>query len=258
MPPLLPSLVIEATGVLVAGDLELLDMQLPEAGDTEQWIGVGCSWKRLLSPAQGGASAPSLDTLPELLNTQPKRAKICLHYTPKDSCSADLEFIELIRSVPEIKNIHAVQLNGAVSDSLILERIRKELPNSKLIIQIPIYRMTDGFVSDWFSRCGAVKALANGVLIDGSGGKGEKSNRERMYYWRDIAAGQFAGSIVGLAGGFSASELQRLALSANDCITLLDCTSSIRLEDRFCVEKALGWFESGSKIRLSSEKQKEA
>jgi len=177
--------IMEATGLVELADLAWLGSRCFESDNgIERWVGIGCSWKRLADPARSGPATPSLQDLAELLRLPLRGLRLCLHYSPGDPNSIAAEFEKLLREVPCLRKIHAIQLNSCLP--LRVEEVKQFLQQPLLLMQLPIYRMTDTEVLSAIEGIEGVSAV-DGVLVDGSGGRGSTNEQGRVFHWRRSA-----------------------------------------------------------------------
>lgn len=237
---------MEATGAKTLADLKTLDAALRGQCDAvEPWIGVGCSAKRLEHPSLGGANSPSLNELANMTAFQLDVLRLCLHYSPASSHEAGRELTLLREKVPGIETAYALQLNCPALNAESLTVIRQTLPTVLVLVQLPIYRMTETAIDAWLGDLGRFGRHIDGVLVDGSGGRGTAAMRDAVDATRTRVSRVLPRSIVGVAGGFTVDDLQTLSMPADDTTPLVDCTTGVQRDGQFCSNAALRWYCAG-------------
>src|SRR5690606_29688190 len=144
--------------------------------------------------------------------------------------------INYLSTMVSIRSLYALQLNGGVQDVHQIKRIKEILPKTKIIIQLPAYRWSEIEMAESLNGWRSIEDYIDGMLLDGSGGAGCRENFYRMKMWHDKVSRRMPNHIVGVAGGLSVDDFPLLVDWLRK-LNFFDCTSGLRVDNNFSVER---------------------
>jgi phosphoribosylanthranilate isomerase len=165
-------------------------------------LGFLASEKRMKEKDVPGKRSPAAKDLPELISHVQSWALPMIHYYTNNKET----LVEQIREV--FSNLYpnlcsAIQLNVDWPPVEKLEKILCEMPNLKIVLQLPERAMENLSIEEITTRAKEYDELASYVLIDPSGGKGKEFDVKYGIELMLALKGSMNNPIIGIAGGFS-------------------------------------------------------
>lgn len=164
---------ISITGIRTKEDIETVKYAIQNS-HIEQLVfcNFPCSYKRLRNYAIAGEHSCSIRELNKIIRNIPKEfvGKFGIHFSPNpngefvDDC---IEYINIFKKYINIEQITIVSLWPKVHE---IRRLKEELPNKDIVVQIPIYRISqcEGIEDKIMQYLG----FASSFIFDSSGGNG--------------------------------------------------------------------------------------
>lgn len=196
-------------------------------------LGILTSTWKIQQPQKEGKQSPALRDIPQLCNEIPVELLPMIHYhTPHDEY--EREVMQVFDTLYENNLCRAVQLNMLWPDPAQLARLRKEMPELQVVLQLP-KAVTQSNLADIGAQLREYDGLCEYVLVDPSGGKGKPYDFGRGMTLMQLAHEELSQATIGIAGGLSANNVEERMKEVSDAFAQTFCVDAqgrLRSDDK--------------------------
>jgi hypothetical protein len=172
-------------------------------------LGFLSSQERLLRSDDEGGKSPAVNSLGTLMCGIPRNWIPMVHYhsTDKDTLAAQVGAVLYDTGIYRDGSCTAVQLNVDWPPLEQIKRMRGQMPELDIVLQLPERAMAGMDAAQIAERAAAYDGLVAYTLIDPSGGKGVALDVDRTGAILSALADAMPRTTLGFAGGLSANGL---------------------------------------------------